>query len=225
MGDRTWQIYALPTDPNIFAFSINIWILIILGLTFIAVLVFYVNSLERMVLTRTRDLEKAKLIAEKHAKVKTDFLSVMSHEIRTPMNGVLGMTQILEDTKLDQEQREIIKIINTSGELLLEIINDILDFSKAEAGKLKLKTEIFNFKELCNDLLKVLAFSIEDKTALKIQMKYAENCPVIFLGDNIRLRQILTNFIGNGIKFTKKGSITLQVVLLEQNRNDSQIKN
>jgi len=146
--------------------------------------------------------------AERASKVKSEFLSTMSHEIRTPMNGVFGMLHILNDTKLDLQQQKLLNTARGSGEMLLAIINDILDFSKMEADKLVLETIPVDITSIMEDSAILLAGNAADKK-LELICDIAPNLPALVLGDPTRIRQVITNFISNSIKFTEKGEIVL----------------
>ena len=148
--------------------------------------------------------------AQKTAQHKTDFLANMSHEIRTPMNGVLGMTQILQTTELSLDQKEYVDTIQRSGGALLTVINDILDFSKIEAGKLRLDAAPFDLREACEDVTTLLGVTARDK-GLELIMSMHPEMPVNLMGDAGRLRQVLTNLIGNAIKFTPEGHVLCEV--------------
>lgn len=157
-----------------------------------------------------QQLIKAKELAEAGALSKSEFLSTMSHEIRTPMNGVLGMTELLEATELNKEQREYVLTILKSGELLLTILNDILDFSKLEAGKVELETISFNLEHMLYDVLQLLMVRTNNKE-LELILDYPPDYPRQFLGDPARLRQILFNLVGNSIKFTERGHVRVGI--------------
>jgi PAS domain S-box-containing protein len=165
-------------------------------------------------------VEAAFEAAEQAARSKRDFLANMSHEIRTPMNGILGTVELLRDTPLSSQQQEWMRILQQTGESLMVIINDILDFSKIESGKLQLFETPFNPVELVKDVSALMAGSIGQKQ-LTLRTRSAKGLPAIIRGDRERIRQILTNYLGNAIKFTAEGTITLSIERdAEQSTND-----
>ena len=156
------------------------------------------------------ELRAAKLRAESADKAKSDFLAVMSHEIRTPMNSVIGFTSLLRTSKLTEEQEQYVKMIETSGEGLLEIINDVLDISKIEAGRMELSLEAVEVTMLAHEVVALLASRADEKEVM-LEVRLLNEIPEEVHTDRARLRQILINLMGNAIKFTASGSVTLEM--------------
>lgn len=163
------------------------------------------------------EIRNQKEIAERSADLKDQFLANVSHEIRTPMNGVLGMVDLLAETKLTHEQQEYVNAIKLTATNLVVIINDILDISKISAGKLDFTEEEFDLHNLLKRLVNLLKIKAEQKN-IKIHLKIDDNVPVNLLGDAIRVNQVLMNLLGNSVKFTEEGSVQLEVKLIDKSQ-------
>jgi signal transduction histidine kinase len=173
------------------------------------------NRLEHTVQARTRELSAARDQAMEGSRLKSQFLANMSHEIRTPMNGVLGAAEILWTTELSAEQRSYVEILTNSGQTLLAIINDVLDFSKIEAGRLELDESRFVLREIFVNVVKMLATQAAGK-GLELRLDIEGGVPATVVGDAGRLRQVVTNLVGNAVKFTDTGHVLVTVSALER---------
>jgi signal transduction histidine kinase/CheY-like chemotaxis protein len=181
------------------------------------------ERVEKELRQQARDLREARTAAESAGRAKGDFLATMSHEIRTPINGVLGMTELLLATGLEERQRRLAETAKRSGETLLGIINDILDFSKIEAGKLELHSEPFNLREVVEDVGEIFT-GLAYRKGIELAFAMRPDAHVAYRGDSGRLRQVLINLVGNAVKFTDEGEVAVALNQLSRDSGRSRLR-
>jgi PAS domain S-box-containing protein len=169
------------------------------------------------------EIEEARELADAANRAKSDFLANMSHEIRTPLNAIVGVTELLDDTRLNQSQCEYLTMIKDSGDALLGVINDILDFSKIEAGKLDLEKSVFELRDNVGDIMRTLAIRAHSKQ-LELAFRVESEVPDILIADIGRLRQIVINLVGNAIKFTESGEILVDISCPSRTADEATLK-
>ncbi len=177
---------------------------------------------EQRLASYSQQLEQATLLAESSAQAKTNFLATVSHEIRTPMHAIIGMTNILLDSPLNPDQRECAGIVQRSADSLLQIINDILDYSKIEAGKFEVEAVPFDLQQTLSEVMDAVSVRASQK-GITLLVGYPSDAPVRFLGDSGAIRQILLNLAGNAVKFTERGQVAVDVLVLEEDEDTARM--
>lgn len=199
----TWDQREWSVEDGVFVNSVA-------ALLSLAIETARLHAAESGALERMRQLDEARAHAELADRAKSEFLATVSHEIRTPMNGVLGFTNLLMDTALNDDQRSLAATVKASAEALLTLVNDILDVSKIEAGKFELEAQPFDLEAVVGDVMELCSAGADAK-GVRLAVQYAGSTPRRFIGDAGRVRQVLLNLVGNGIKFTSAGSVSAQV--------------
>lgn len=217
-------------------FDQTLIIILLIGLVFFVTSVFfYFNSVQRRktnhklwekneeIKKKSDLLQKARDEAEKAIATKSMFIASLSHEIRTPLSSIIGISGLLEETELTEEQKEYLNVILISGNNLLSLINNILDFSKIEAGQIELEKVRFCIKQAIEEIMLLLSVKAEDHQN-RMNMEYDEKIPEHVVGDVVRLKQIIINLLNNALKFTKNGTIEIKVQLFDEDTSSLRVK-
>ncbi|MEO0363082.1 MAG: ATP-binding protein, partial [Pseudomonadota bacterium] len=207
--DQTVDSAAIRASNRSFGFAVGLALLIAVAPAVAAILL-----ARRQLRDKARRLAEARDAAQAAEHAKAEFLATMSHEIRTPMNGVMGMAELLSNTELDGRQSMFLDVIRTSASSLLGIINDILDFSKIDAGQMKIESQPFRLSDVATKPTEMLAKAAFDK-GLELMVRIDQDLPHDVVGDFGRLRQIVTNLLGNAVKFTQHGEVVVELRLDE----------